>query len=64
MITCIVSTIVTMYGHENMKCANNKCMSDHLHSVIPKKFYINSVIAGMVVSAAVNHKKREKGIIA
>ena len=39
-------------------------MCDCLYSAIPKKSYINSVIAGMVVSAAVNHKKRENGMIA
>ena len=37
-----------------LKCINNMCMCDHLHRVMPKKSYINSVIAGMVVRAAVN----------
>ena len=40
-----------------------RTMCDCLYSAIPKKSYINSVIAGMVVSAAVNHK-RENGMIA
>ena len=38
-------------------------MCDCLHSVIPKKSYTNTVIAGKVMSPAVNHKKRENGMI-
>ena len=35
------------------------CICDCLSSVIPNMSYINSVIAGMTVKAAVNQKKRE-----
>ena len=40
------------------------CLCDCLHTVVPNKFYINGVIASMVVRAAVNQKKRENETIA
>ena len=46
-------TIVALFGNVLIACA----------CVIAKKPYINSVIAGMVVKAAVNQKKREDGMI-
>ena len=44
--------------------SNNMCMCDCLQILTIKKSYINSVIAGMIVSAAVNQKKRKNGKIA
>ena len=40
------------------------CTKDHLLRITSNKSYINSVIAGMAVRAAVNEKKRENGTTA
>ena len=40
------------------------CMCDCSHSEMPKKSHIKSVTVVMVVSAAVNQKESEKGMLA